>query len=108
MIYSLFDKNRSGGRSRNRIIYDTIVECLSELLLAYKDCSFSLGIPRRKLYVILQTISELLLQDKIPRRILVMVRDFTKNISQSDKTNNNRGFLKVLFHSKGMDMVNLS
>ena len=87
-------------------------------MLAYKDCSFSTkiraGIPRTKLYVILQTISELLLQDKIPGCIVVMVRDLvsfrypSKNISQSDKTNNNRGFLKVLFHNKGMDMVNLS
>jgi hypothetical protein len=51
--------------------------------------------------------------DKIPGRIVVLVRDLVRfrTPPSSSKTRHehtgNRKFLKVLFHSKGIDMVNL-
>ena len=47
----------------------------------------------------------------ITGRIAVMIRDLvnfrqpSKNVGQLKKTKYNRKFLKVLFHSKGIDMV---
>ena len=105
VVYSFFNKhdrkprNRSGRKSKYRMFNDTITERFTELLLAYKDQSFStkirtfvLGLPRRKLGVVLQITTECLLQDKITGRIAVMIRDLvnfrqpSKNVGQLKKT----------------------
>jgi hypothetical protein len=100
-------------------VYNDIVnEHLSVLLSAYNYCKFTtevrayiLGLPRRKLYGVLQVVDSLLLRDKIPGRIAVLVRDLVRKLGDgkdntSGQANKKRKYIKVCFH-KGMDMVNL-
>ena len=61
---------------------EQIKEYVRELLLTYKTPSFSKSIctyiqrlPRRKLFIVVCATEELLLSDRIPCRIALLVRD---------------------------------
>ena len=128
VIYSLFNRqrrkfrNRTRRRNKNNVHNEQIKECVRELLLTYKTPSFSKSIrtyiqrlPRRKLFIVVCATEELQLSDRIPCRIALLVRDLVAyrnrvkvSINNSvDNNNKKQGFVNVLFHNKGMDMINL-
>ena len=90
-------------------MYNTLVdECVSELLSSYKCCGFTtklrtfiLGLPRRKLNEALRIVDSHLSDDKIPGRIVVLVRDLVRfrtppsSSKNRDEQTANRKFLKV-------------
>ena len=94
---------------------------LSRLLGTYMSGSstrdlrtYVFGLPRRKLSEVLRVLNDYLLRETLPGRIAVFIRDLVRfrnhsgpNNNQLGEHNSNKRFFKVLFHSKGMDMINL-
>ena len=124
-MYSFFHKhkrkykNRPGKRNKNRVHNVVIDDCLSRMLASYKCCSFSsklrvyiIVLPRRKLDIVRKVINSHLSEGRIPGRIAILVRDLIwfrtpPSSNARDMDIEKRKFINVLFHSKGMDMVNL-
>ena len=112
-------KNRTGKKKKNRVHNVVIDDCLSRMLASYKCCSFStklrvyiLGLPCRKLDIVRKVIDSHLSEDRIPGRIAILVRDLIRfrtppSSNARDMHVEKRKFINILFHSKGMDMVNL-
>ena len=72
------------------------------------------GLPCRKLSEALRVLNDYLLREALPGRIAVFIRDLVRFRNHSRPSNSQLGehssnprFIKVLFHSKGMDMMNL-
>ena len=124
VVYSLFHKhdrkfrNRKGRRSKSKIYNELIDKHFSQLLASSGSCCFTkdirvyiLGLPRRKLGEISKVLNNFLLWDELPGRIGILIRDFVR-FRNSPRHNidyqaDNKRFISILFHSKGMDMVNL-
>ena len=75
-----------------------------------------MSLPKHKVKVAAETIDKLLLDGRIPTRISLLVKDLmayrfrvTEALrpNSGDKEDTNRGFISVLFHNKGMDMIDL-
>ena len=127
IVYNMFNKRHRKYRSRNskrrkNKHYDYLIqENVTCILLNYNSCHFSreirtyvLGLPRRKLQLILLVTEELLLNDRIPSCVAMLIRDLVSyrnrvsfDSQDSSLNNNNRGFMNIYFHNKGIDMVNL-
>ena len=102
---------------------ELIQEKVKELLLSYKSAFFTNSIrtyiqclPRTKLLSVLCATEEVLLTDGIPSRVAMLVRDLiayryqvhmTKHNDVGNGNVKNRGLLKVYFHNKGIDMIDL-
>ena len=91
-------------------------------MILYKSPGFTfsfrtyfMNLPRNKLRVVLNVVEKL--DSPIPTRILILVRDllaFRLKIDVATKAGNgkrestNKNYMDVMFHNKGMDMINLS
>ena len=94
---------------------------LSHLLGSYMTGRFTrdlytyvFGFPRRKLSEVLMVLNGYLLSEALPGRIAVFIRDLVRFRNRSRPSNNqlgensnNKRLIKVLFHSKRMDTINL-
>ena len=63
-------------------------------------------LPCRKLFTVFCVTEELLLSDRIPCRIALLVRDLEIHVYIHNSMHNNnkkQGFVHVLFHNKDMD-----
>ena len=76
-----------------------------------------MNLPRNKVRVVLNVVEKLVLDGTIPTRILILVRDFMAfrlKIDVVTKPENgkrertNKNDMDVMFHNKGMDIINLS
>ena len=72
-----------------------------------------MNLPRNKLRVVVNVVEKLVLDEAIPTRILMLVRDlmaFRLKINVATTTDNgkrestNKNYMNVMFHNKGMDM----
>ena len=76
-----------------------------------------MSLPKRKLNGCVQLVENIILQQNLPSRVLVLAKDlaaYTNRVYcmklQDDSTKKDkikRGFMNVLFHNKGLDMINL-
>ena len=75
-----------------------------------------MNLPRNKLRVVVNVVEKLVLDEAITTHILMLVRDlmaFRLKINVATKTDNykrestNKNYMNVMFHNKGMDMINL-
>ena len=128
VVYSIFNKQarKFHRRSRKRRKHKVDGECLRQrfkvLLDTYKSPTFSHNIrtflctlPKRWLRQVWHVTEEFQLDDKIPSRIAMLVRDIVasrnkvhmgnKEVSSDNKMN--RMYLNVLFHNKGIEMINI-
>ena len=90
------------------------LECLlrTNVVVFPLSYAYNLGLPRRKLDIVRKVIDNHLSEDRIPGRIAILVRDLIQfrtppSSNARDMHVEKRNFINVLFHSKGMDMVNL-
>ena len=76
-----------------------------------------MNLPRNKLIVVVNVVENLVLDGAIPTRILMLVTDlmaFRLKIKVTTKADNgkrestNKNYMNVMFHNKGMDVINLS
>ena len=75
-----------------------------------------MNLPRNKLRVVVNVVEKLVLDEAITTHILMLVRDlmaFRLKINVATKADNckrestNINYMNVMFHNKGMDMINL-
>ena len=74
-----------------------------------------MNLPRNKLRVVVNVVERLVLDGTIPTRILVLVKDLMAsrlkiNVAakpeNSKRESTNKNYMNVMFHNKGMDMIN--
>ena len=129
IVYSLFNKHnrkyrkRSGRRRKNKMCSQQIIGEVQQILKTYLSPEFGINIrtylhsvPRRKMREVLNITEGLLLNSIIPSRVALLVRDFVSyrnrvQVKLNDTINkdcmNKRNYLKIFFHNKGIDMINL-
>ena len=76
-----------------------------------------MSLPKRKLNEFVQLVQNITLQQNLPSRVLVLAKDLAAyrntvhclklqdDSAKKDKLK--RGFMNVLFHNKGLDIINL-
>ena len=108
-----------GRRSKNKAYNEEIMYHTRELLLSYNSvkfsitlCTFIMSLPRKKLKEVLLINEELVLEDRIPSRIAMLVRDLVSYRNRVSSNSNNSSVDKInnsgiYFHNKGIDMINL-
>ena len=76
--------------------------------------TFLCSLPKRTLSIVWHILEELLLEDKMTSRVAMLLRDFIayRNGFRGDHLNvqgnkSDRMFMNVLFHNKGIEMVDL-
>ena len=111
-------------RKRRKVDSRVVETEVKNQMILYKSLGFTfsfgtyfMNLPRNKLRVVLNVVEELVLDGTIPTCILILVRDlmaFRLKIDVATKAENgkrestNKTYMIVMFHNKGMDMINLS
>ena len=130
VVYELFNKQKRKFRNRTahskrRKVDSRVVETeVKNRMIPYKSLGFTfrfktcfMNLPRNKLRVVVNVVEKLVLNGAIPTRILMLVRylmDFRLKINVVTKAENshrestNKKYMNVMFHNKGVDMINLS
>ena len=129
VVYELFNKqkrkfrNRTAHRKRRKVDSRVVETEVKNQMILYKSpgLTFSfrtyyfMNLPRNKLRVVVNVVERLVLDGTIPTRILVLVEDlmaFRLKINVAAKPENskrestNKNYMNVMFHNKGMDMIN--
>ena len=118
-LYTHFFINRIGNTGLGVAKGIRIKFIMNRLWFAlYECCNFTrdmraylLGLPRRKLGNVGKVVDDFMLHNEIPGCISIFIRDLIRYRSSSGNStipiggNGNKKFIKVLFHSKGMNMV---
>ena len=129
IVYTLFNKHerkyrkRKPGRCRRKVVVKEVAEHVKCNVVKYKNINFTLNLrtymfnlPRNKLRIVEDVTESLVLNERIPARILSLVRDLIAFRFRSKVTtrrrdnvvnNSKRQYMNVLYHNKGMDMLNL-
>ena len=129
IVYTLFNKyerkyrKRKPGRCRRKVVVNEVAEHVKCNVVKYKNINFTLNLrtymlnlPRNKLRIVADVTESLVLNERIPARILSLVKDliafrFRSKVTTMRRTNvvNNskRQYMNVLYHNKGMDLLNL-
>ena len=133
VVYTLFNKlkrkfrNQTAHRKRrvvdSRVVDSRVVvtEVKNQMILYKSPCftfrcrTYFMNLPRNKLRVVVNVVEGLVLDGAIPTHILMLARDLIRlEINVATKADNgkrestNKNFMNVMFHNKGMDMINLS
>ena len=128
VVYELFNKqkrkfrNRTAHRKRRKVDSRVVETEVKNQMILYKSPGFTfnfrtyfMNLPRNKLRVVVNVAERLVLDGTIPTRILVLVKDlmaFRLKINVAAKPENskrestNKNYMNIMFHNKGMDMIN--
>ena len=128
VIYTLFNKQprkfrvRQTKRVRQKRSFMHIQNELERLIACYKGVSFSfklrtylLGLPKKCLTELMHVVERLLLQDIIPSRVALLVKDLimyrrklhgVREDSVKEDRKYKSSFLNIYFHNKGIEMIN--
>ena len=128
VVYELFNKqkrkfrNRTAHRKRRKVDSRVVETEVKNQMILYKSPGFTfsfrtyfMNLPRNKLRVVVNVVERLVLDGTIPTRISVLVKDlmaFRLKINVAAKPENskrestNKNYMNVMFHNKGMDMIN--
>ena len=117
-------RKRSQKRHRKKVIEEDVNTKLQGILSTYKSVCFNnnfreyvMSLPKRKLSGFVQLVENIILQQYLPLGVLVLAKDLAAyrnrvhrmklkdDSTMKDKIK--RGFMNVLFHNKGLDMINL-
>ena len=109
-------------RKRRKVDSKVVDSEVKNQMILYKSPGFTfsfrtyfMNLPRNKLRVVVNVVERLVLDGTIPTRILVLVKDlmaFRLKINVAAKPENskrestNKNYTNVMFHNKGMDMIN--
>ena len=128
VVYALFHKHprryqkRARKRRKRKVDSEILRQELIEVLKGFRECKFTFNIrtflhalPKGWLRLVWHITEECQLNDVIPSRVAVLVRDilaYRKRVHLEAKeviTNNRkkRMYLNVLFHNKGIEMLNI-
>ena len=115
-------RNRTAHRKRRKVDSRVVETEVKNQMILYKSPGFTfsfrtyfMNLPRNKLIVVVNVVERLVLDGTIPTRILVLVKDlmaFRLKINVAAKPENskrestNKNYMNVMFHNKGMDMIN--
>ena len=128
VVYELFNKqkwkfrNHTAHRKRRKVDSRVVETEVKNQMILYKSPGFTfsfrtyfMNLSRNKLRVVVNVVERLVLDETIPTRILVLVKDlmaFRLKINVAAKPENskrestNKNYMNVMFHNKGMDMIN--
>ena len=128
IVYTLFNKHerkyrkRKPGRCRRKVAVNEVAEHVKCNVVKYKNINFTLNLrtymlnlPRNKLRIVADVTESQVLNERIPARILSLVKDLIAFRFRSKVTtmrtnvvnNSKRQYMNVLYHNKGMDFLNL-
>ena len=129
IVYSLFNrqprkyKKRQHKRKRNKLEPIHLQKQTIDLLKTYKSIHFSnnrrtyiLGLPKKRLQEVLRIAEELILNNILHKRILLLVKDIVtyrckpvihNALIDTDINAKQRNYMNVFFHNKGIEMINL-
>ena len=131
IVYTLFNKHerkfrrRKPQRHRKKVNRSRVTEQITNTIMTYKNKNSTfhlraniLNLPRNKLRIVLIVTERLVLEEKIPNRILLLVKDLIAykfrgkvalNLASAHrgKKDTCKCYINVIFHDKGMDMLNL-
>ena len=129
IVYTLFNKQKRKfrkcrlQRKKRKVNVNIVEEQLKSRLNKYKSVDFTfsirayvLNLPRSKLGIVVDVTENLVLQEEISARTLLLVKDLVayrlrckvmQNKTNLDRESCDRQYMNVTFHDKGMDMVDL-
>ena len=128
MVWTLFQKHtrkfrrRPSKKVKKKTTVFTVESRLKELLVIYKSPgfvhrlrTFIMSLPTGMMTRITALADELLIGQTLPKHIPLIVKDLAKyrlnkhcrDSAGSAKKQSTRGYLKLEYHNKGIEMVNL-
>ena len=129
VVYTLFNRqphkyrNRKTRKKRERLEHEEIGKRVVDLLgkqacgLSFSFCAYVLSLPRRRLLQVLKKVEEWQMEGQIPRCVLLLLANDLVSYRKKaygpmvndtyDKSILPTNYMKVFFHSKGIEMINL-
>ena len=111
-------RNRTAHRKRRKVDSRVVETEVKNRMILYKSLGFTfrfriyfMNLPRNKLKVVVNVVEKLVLDGAIPTRILMVFRSEINVATKADngkRESTNKNYMNVMFHNKGMDMINLS
>ena len=129
IVYALFNKSerkfrkRKPHRRRRRVTSNEVSEQIKSVVFGYKSTGFTfrlrsylMGLAKYKMKIAADVISTLVIDEHIPTRVMLLVNDLmayrfkitvTPRLKNVEREDTNKCFMNVMFHNKGMDMIDL-
>ena len=111
-------RNCTAHRKRRKVDSRVVETEVNNRMILYKSLGFTfrfrtyfMNLPRNKLRVVVNVAEKLVLDGAIPTRILMAFRskiNVTTKADNGKRESTNKNYMNVMFHNKGMDMINLS
>ena len=111
-------RNCTAHRKRRKVDSRVVETEVKNRMILYKSLGFTfrfriyfMNLPRNKLKVVVNVVEKLVLDGAIPNRILMAFRSKINVATKADngkRESTNKNYMNVMFHNKGMDMINLS
>ena len=117
-------RNRTAHRKRRKVDSRVVETEVKNQMILHKSLGFTfrfrtyfMNLPRNKLKVVVNVVEKLVLDGAIPTCILMLVRDLmalrlkinvTTKADNGKRESTKKNYMNVMFHNKGMDMINLS
>ena len=131
VVYALFNKlerkykRRPALRKKGKVGIGKVSTDVRNILHEYKCLGFTyrirtyiMSLRKNRLKEVVRIVESLVFEEKLPTRILLLVRDLVTHrftdkkmrsviVGHHEKTAENKGYVNVVFHNKGMDMIDL-